>query len=152
HYVPNYSVEIIGEGPERTSLARLASELGIQSRVHFLGRRSRREVAAAMKRCTVFVLPSSYEGLGCVYLEAMASGKPAIGCYGQGIEEIIQHGRNGLLISPDSESDLSAALATLLSDRQLCCRLGLAARDTVLSRYTLAHQASQLTAAYRECM
>src|SRR6266496_866730 len=145
------SLEIIGDGPERSDLARLANHLGIRDRVRFLGRQSREEVAAALQRCALFALPSSYEGLGCVYLEAMACGKPAIGCNGQGIDEIIEHGTNSLLVSPDSESELSDALTMLLSSHPLRQRMGNAGYETVRSRHTIAHQAAQLAEIYREC-
>ncbi len=149
--VPICSLEIIGDGPERSDLARLANHLGIRDRVRFLGRQSREEVAAALQRCALFALPSSYEGLGCVYLEAMACGKPVIGCNGQGIDEIIEHGTNSLLVSPDSESELSDALTMLLSSHPLRQRMGNAGYETVRSRHTIAHQAAQLAEIYREC-
>jgi glycosyltransferase involved in cell wall biosynthesis len=150
--VPSCSLEIIGDGPERSDLARLAVDLGIRDRVRFLGRQSRQEVAAAMQRCALFALPSSYEGLGCVYLEAMACGKPVIGCNGQGIDEIIEDRRNGVLVSPGSETELSDALAILLSSQPLRQRMGNAGYETVRSRHTIAHQALQLTEIYRECV
>src|SRR5205807_6951464 len=70
--VPDCSLDIIGDGPERKKFSDLAAELGIPNSVHFYGRQSRDYVAEAMRQCTVFALPSTYEGLGCVYLEAMA--------------------------------------------------------------------------------
>ena len=142
------SIEIIGDGPERTALGTLAEELNISQRVDVLGPRRRQEVAAAMRNCAIFALPSSYEGLGCVYLEAMASGKPAIGCHGQGIDEIIENGRNGMLVSTGSESELAEALHKLLSDAQVCKRIGSAALETVRSRHTITHQAAQLAQIY----
>jgi glycosyltransferase involved in cell wall biosynthesis len=90
--------------------------------------------------------------LGCVYLEAMASGKPAIGCHGQGIDEIIEHGRNGLLVSPGDEAELCDALGMILGNQPLCRRMGKSAYETVLSRHTLTHQAAQLAKVYRECV
>jgi glycosyltransferase involved in cell wall biosynthesis len=149
---PNLTCEIIGDGPERNRLLRLARDFNINDRVHFLGRQSRKQVADALRRCTVFALPSRYEGLGCVYLEAMATGKPAIACRGQGIDEIIRHGRNGFLINPGSLLELIAALTTLLDNRQLRRQIGEDARRTVLDRFTLSHQASELAAVYRECV
>jgi len=89
--------------------------------------------------------------LGCVYLEAMAVGKPAIGCRGQGIAEVIQHGSNGFLVGPDNELELKLALAMLLGDEKRRRNLGVAARDTILDRFTLAHQAESLARIYREC-
>jgi glycosyltransferase involved in cell wall biosynthesis len=144
-------LEIIGDGSERERLEALARELKIEPRVHFRGRQSRAQVAEAIKRCTLFALPSRYEGLGCVYLEAMAAGKPAIGCRGQGIAEIIRHGSNGFLVGPDNEKELALALAMLLRDKPRRDALGLAARDTVLDQLTLAHQAESLARIYREC-
>jgi glycosyltransferase involved in cell wall biosynthesis len=145
------SLDIIGEGPERAQLESLAAKLGIRERVHFLGHRSRREVAAAMQRCTLFAVPSRYEGLGCVYLEAMSSGRAVIGCRGQGIAEVIRHGSNGFLVGPDNEGELTLALAMLLRDENRRKNLGRAARDTILERFTLAQQAEQLARIYREC-
>lgn len=141
---------IIGDGPERSTLQALAQRLQIAGRVHFLGRQSRKQVAEAMQRCTLFALPSRYEGLGCVYLEAMSAGKPAIGCRGQGIAEIIQHGRNGFLVGPDNDRELTLAIAMLLRDGPRCRNIGTAARETILDRFTLAHQADSLARIYRE--
>ena len=149
--VPGCRLEIVGNGPERTRLERLTRELCITGRVSFTGRQSRGSVAQAMKDCAVFALPSSYEGLGCVYLEAMSSGKPALGCTGQGIEEIIESGKNGMLVAPGSLEDLSAALQALLLDRDLRVRLGRAARAKILRGHTLEYQAAELCRVYREC-
>jgi teichuronic acid biosynthesis glycosyltransferase TuaC len=149
---PMLSLVVIGDGPERPRLQSLAGQLQIADRVLFLGRKSRREVADAMRRCTVFALPSRYEGLGCVYLEAMSVGKPVVGCRGQGISEVIQHGSNGFLAGPDNEKELTLALAMLMRDESLRRRLGAAARDTILDRFTLAQQAQSFARIYRESL
>jgi glycosyltransferase involved in cell wall biosynthesis len=149
---PHISCEIIGDGPERQHLTRLASDCNLAGRVHFLGRQSRKQIADAMRRCLLFALPSRYEGLGCVYLEAMSSEKPVVACRGQGIDEIIQHGRNGWLIDSGNLQELIAALSALLQNLQLRQRIGEAARHTVLERFTSRHQAAQLAAVYRECV
>jgi teichuronic acid biosynthesis glycosyltransferase TuaC len=147
---PAISLEIVGDGPERERLESLAGKLGIAEWVHFFGRQSRQEVAAAMRRCTAFALPSRYEGLGCVYLEAMSTGKPVIGCRGQGIAEVIQHGSNGFLVGPDNEKELTLALAMLLRDETRRRNLGVAARDTIVEQFTLAQQAKNLARIYRD--
>ncbi len=149
--VPACVLEIFGDGPERDKLMRLAGELGISERVVFHGRQGREKIAEAMQRCAVFALPSSFEGLGCVYLEAMASGKAAIGCRGQGIEEIIEHGKNGWLVTPGNEAELSEALRVLLQNDDFRGRLGKSARSTILQGHTLRDQARRLTEVYREC-
>jgi teichuronic acid biosynthesis glycosyltransferase TuaC len=147
---PSLTLEIIGEGPEMSRLTALADELDVDDRVRFAGRQSRRQVADAMRRCTIFGLPSRYEGLGCVYLEAMSVGKPAIGCRGQGIAEIIQHGTNGYLVGPDNDRELSLAIAMLLRDERRRDNIGIAARDTIVERLTLQDQAGWLARIYRE--
>jgi len=147
---PSISLEIIGDGPEQPRLEALARDLRIQERLNFLGRQGRQQVAVAMRRCTIFALPSAYEGLGCVYLEGMSAGKPVIGCRGQGIAEVVQHGSNGFLVGPDNDKELALAMAMLLRDagRRRC--LGIAARDTILDRFTLTQQADNLARIYRE--
>jgi teichuronic acid biosynthesis glycosyltransferase TuaC len=147
---PSLTLEIIGEGPEMPRLTALADELDVGDRVRFAGRQSRRQVADAMRRCTIFALPSRYEGLGCVYLEAMSVGKPVIGCRGQGIAEIIQHGTNGFLVGPDNDRELALAIAMLLRDERRRDNIGIAARDTILERLTLQDQAGWLARIYRE--
>ncbi|MFZ0799686.1 MAG: glycosyltransferase [Terriglobales bacterium] len=143
---------IIGEGPDRAQFESLARDLGIERQVEFVGRQSRSEVAEAMRRCSVFVLPSRNEGLGCVYLEAMSCGKPVIGCRGQGIDEVIEHGKNGWLIPADGLQELLQGLSVLLGSPELCARIGTAARQTILEKFTLSHQAQNLLRIYHHAL
>ena len=142
---------IIGDGPERSRLSRLAGELKIAGKVRFLGRQSRSSVAKAMRNCTLFALPSRYEGLGCVYLEAMSAAKSVIACRGQGIDEIVQHGVNGWLIDPEDLPGLAEALEALLQNQQMRRQIGEMARRTIQNGLTLAHQAERLVRVYQEC-
>ena len=148
---PGLTLEIVGDGPERSRLQKLADEQGMASKVHFRGRQSRRQVADAMRRATVFALPSRYEGLGCVYLEAMSAGKPVIACLGQGIDEVIEPGVNGCLIRPDDLQELTDTLTRLLQHAELRRKMGDAARRTILQYYTLAEQSARLFRFYRGC-
>jgi glycosyltransferase involved in cell wall biosynthesis len=148
---PRLTWEVIGDGPELEKVRRLARELGILGNVWFLGRRSRHAIAEACRRCTVFALPSCSEGLGCVYLEAMSSGKPAMGCQGQGIAEVIREGENGWLVPPGGQAELIEGLRILLRDPGRRTQMGSAARQTIMDGFTLRHQAQSLTAIYREC-
>ena len=92
-----------------------------------------------------------------MYLEAMACGKPVVACRGQGIEEIVEHGKNGWLIpnwrTPvDGLDELAQGLSTLLRSPDLCSRLGASARETILNRLTLSHQAQRLAQIYGEAI
>jgi glycosyltransferase involved in cell wall biosynthesis len=149
---PGLTWEVIGDGPQLKPLVRLAEELGVAQQIFFRGKQGRSEVAATLRRSTVFVLPSRYEGLGCVYLEAMASGKVAIGCHDQGIAEIIRHGENGWLVSPNNLTELVEGLRILLHDHKLRAKIASAGRETVLRSFTIHHQAMQLAAVYGECV
>jgi teichuronic acid biosynthesis glycosyltransferase TuaC len=149
---PELRCRIIGEGPDRAQFEALARQLGIVPQVLFAGRQSRSEVAEAMRRCSVFALPSSNEGLGCVYLEAMSCAKPVIACRGQGIEEVIEHEKNGWLIPADGLDELVQGLSALLGSPETCTRIGAAARQTILERLTLSHQAQRLVVIYRQAM
>ena len=150
--LPQLRCRIIGEGPDRARFEALVGELGIGRQVQFVGRQSRSEVAEAMRRCSVFVLPSRNEGLGCVYLEAMSCGKPVVGCQGQGIDEVIEHGKNGWLVPAEGLEELVQGLSALLGSPELRTRIGTVARQTILERFTLSHQAQHLVRVYRQAV
>jgi glycosyltransferase involved in cell wall biosynthesis len=148
---PALRCEIVGSGPERHRLQRLASELDVAGRVQFLGWQSREDVARLLQRSVLFALPSRFEGLGCVYLEAMSTGLAVIGCREQGIEELIRHGKNGWLVGPGNLDELSNGLGTLLENMRLRDQIGQHARMTILQGLTLDHQARRLQQIYQEC-
>ena len=149
-HFPGLQCKMIGEGPDRNRFASLARDLGISQRVFFLGRQDRQTVAKAMRECTIFALPSRFEGLGCAYLEAMACCKPVIACEGQGIGEIIQHGHNGWLIPVDGVQEMAEALSRLLSSPDLRTRVGANARQTIVKGLTTTDQVRRLNDVYRE--
>jgi teichuronic acid biosynthesis glycosyltransferase TuaC len=149
---PQLRCRVIGEGPDRAQYEALVRDLGIERQVQFVGRRNRSEVAEAMRRCSLFVLPSRNESLGCAYLEAMCCGKTVIGCRGQGIDEVIEHGKNGWLIPADGLEELVQGLSGLLSSHELRTCIGMAARQTILEKLTLSHQAQQLISIYRRAI
>src|ERR1051325_536741 len=149
---PRLRYEIIDDGPEHSHLLAPARELKIAEKVKFFGRQSRSFVAEAMKRCTIFALPSRDEAMGCVYLEAMATARPIIGCRQQGIEEIVRHGESGWLIRPDNLREMVVALDTLLANVPLRKQMGTKARQTIVEELTLQHQAARLNSLYRECL
>jgi teichuronic acid biosynthesis glycosyltransferase TuaC len=147
---PRLVCEIVGNGRERDKLTQLARDLGIDDRVSFLGRLSRRQVAERMQHCSVFALPSSYEALGCVYLEAMACGKPVVGCRGQGIEEIVQSDTNGFLVDQCDVRGLTDVLSRLLRGPDLRRQIAAQAHRTVHQCLTIRQQAENLSRIYTE--
>lgn len=108
-------------------LRTLAAPLG--ERVQFLGAASDAAVRAHLAAHHVLVVPSSYEGFGIVYLEALAFGLPVIATTAGAAGEIITSGREGLLVPPESPAALAPALQALLDDRARVRQMGLAARE-----------------------
>ncbi len=96
-------------------------------RAELLGKISDAAMAKRMARSHVLAVPSSYEGFGIVYLEAMGLGLPGIATSGGGAHEIIAHGENGFLIAPGDADALAACLATLARDRKRLVEMSLAA-------------------------
>ena len=109
---------ILGEGPERESLVRLAKELAITEKVSLLGFQN--NPYKFVSKGHVFVLPSRYEGFPMVILEAMACNTPVVStdCK-SGPREILEDGKCGLLVSPEDPDALSMALLKLLKDKKL---------------------------------
>lgn len=115
---------VIGEGPERTRLRKIARDLGVTDRVYFAGRRGKNETLALMAACDLLVLNSTYEGLPHVLLEAMALGVPVVATAVGGTPEVVRDGENGLLLPPADSDALLAALRRLCADDVLRRRLG----------------------------
>jgi len=135
--VPDAVYEIVGEGGDRPRLERLARQLGVDKHVVFRGALTEVQLKARYERCDVFILPSLGEGFGIVFLEAMAYGKPCIGADAGAIPEVIENGRTGLLVKPDSASDISEALVRMLKDAGLRCSMGRAGRERFMSLYSM---------------
>ena len=100
-----FHYEIIGDGPEYNNLVRLVSELNLEKNVAITHSISQNMALKRMQNAHVFVMPSYYEALGCVYLEAMAMRDYVIGCKHQGIAEIIND-LNGFLVEEKNENEL----------------------------------------------
>lgn len=108
----NTNLIIGGEGSQKEELIKLTETLGITDQVKFLGALTREEVSYNMRECDAFVLASRYETFGVVYIEALASGKPIIGTYNGGAEDIITK-ENGILVDIDNVEELSKGMAEI---------------------------------------
>ncbi len=97
-----------GRGPDEMMLKRLAADKKVEA--EFVGYLPYDEIAELMRTHDVFCMPSFYEALGCVYLEAMSAGMITIGVRGQGIEEVIRDGENGFLVEPQSSDSIVAVM------------------------------------------
>ena len=144
---------VVGDGPERPALERLAGELGVADRVRFTGRLPHAEAVAEAQRACAFVLPSIDEAFGVAYVEAMAGGVPAIGCRGEdGPEEIAAAGPGLRLVAPAEPEEIARELDALLSDGALRAELGAAARATVAEHFTWPACGRATVAAYAQAL
>lgn len=98
----------------------------------------------------VFALPSRIDSFGIVYLEAWAYGKPVIGARAGGVPDVIDEGKDGLLVEFGDESELAAAIDTLLKQPERARGMGQRGREKVESSYTWDHIYSQLEAVYEQ--
>jgi glycosyltransferase involved in cell wall biosynthesis len=126
----------VGEGPDRKRLERLAVKEGVSGQVRFAGRVPDEELPAYYETCDLFALPSTEEGFGIVYLEAMSHGKPCIGARAAAAPEVIVDGQTGLLALPDDRVSLESALLRLLEFPDEAKRMGQAGRQRLQEQFS----------------
>ncbi len=113
---PAVRLDVVGDGELRDDLERRAREHGVGSRVRFHGRVERHRVAEMMRSADVLVLPSLWENLPCVLLEAMSTGLPVVASRVGGTGEIVDSS-SGRLVEPDSDAALADGIAQVIDDR-----------------------------------
>jgi len=148
---PGLHLVAVGEGDDLPRLKKIAADLGVSEAVRFLTGLSRQEVAACYARCEIFALPSTGEGFGLVFLEAMAFAKPVVGAACGGTTDVVEDDVNGLLIPPASPGRLVEALASLLSDELHRTRLGQRGAEIVRRKYSFEVFQSELEPILEEC-
>jgi phosphatidylinositol alpha-1,6-mannosyltransferase len=126
----------VGQGDDLPRLQKVAMDAGVADRVHFLNCLSSEELAACYAHADVFAMPSSGEGFGLVFLEAMAFAKPVVGAACGGTTDLVEHGVNGLLVPPGNTQKLVAALDSLLGNESFSARLGRRGAQMVREKYT----------------
>src|SRR5918999_1048865 len=126
---PSAQVLLVGDGPERKALERETERLGVGDRLRFEGFVTHDRLPAAMANADVLVLPSLYEELGTVLLEAMQAALPIVASKTGGIPDVIENGVNGMLVPPGDPEALARAIDCLLADRKLACRLSEGAQE-----------------------
>ncbi|MCS6927746.1 MAG: glycosyltransferase, partial [Candidatus Binatia bacterium] len=127
---------IVGEGPERQSLEKLITTLGLSSRVALLGYMPRDEAERVCATAWVQAVPSRWaEPFGLVAAEALMRGTTVVASNIGGLAEVVQDGQTGLLVPPGDVDALAEALLRLLRDRELAEQLGRAGRRRALAHF-----------------
>lgn len=134
---PPISLTLVGDGPDRPMLEKLAASLKIERQVEFAGWKTQDELRPIYAASDAFVFSSFAEGIPVVLMEAMAASLPCVAPWIAGIPELIRDGVDGLLTAPSDVDGMAAAIAKLYRDPELCSAFGASARRRVLELYNL---------------
>jgi glycosyltransferase involved in cell wall biosynthesis len=133
---PEAKIVVVGGGPLERTLRIEAQKLGLEGFFIMLGERT--DARELLSLFDIFALPSLWEGLPLVLLEAAAMGKPIVATDIDGVREVIRNGETGLLVPPANPERLAEAILRLLQDRNLARRLGENAKATIPPSFTLS--------------
>ncbi len=125
---------VVGDGSLKNDLERLAKDLSLRERIIFLG--ARRNIPEILSQTDIFVLPSLWEGLGLALLEAAAAGKPVVASRVGGVLEIIEDGKNGILVEAKNVKSLAEGLEHVLLGENEAHEMGRAAREAVVEKFS----------------
>jgi phosphatidyl-myo-inositol dimannoside synthase len=142
---PDVSLVLVGDGDDRPRLEQLANDLKVSERTHFLRGLTPEQLFACYADCDVFALPSSGEGFGLVFLEAMAHAKPVIGGAHGGIPDIVEDDVTGLLVPHGNVDRLAAALESLFANPDRAKEMGACGKDRAQKNFSFAQFQLRLT-------
>jgi glycosyltransferase involved in cell wall biosynthesis len=145
--LPQASLLLVGDGPERPRLERLVAELGLGDRVERAGWRP--DAARLLATVDAVVVPSRAEPFGLVALEAMGAGVPVVASDVDGLAEVVTDGETGLLVPPDDPRGLAEAIARVLVDRDLGRSLGDRGREAAATRFSRERMTGAFEELYR---
>lgn len=146
--IPDAHFLLAGSGTEQEGLEARARDLGISTRISFLGYRS--DIPTLLASCDVFVLPSLYEGFPLSILEAMAAGRPVVATAVGGTPEAIIDGVTGYLVPPGDSNSLAGAICNVLSNPKLAHAMGWAGRERVQASFSVDVMADRYGQIYEE--
>lgn len=141
---------MVGDGPDREGLERLAHELGIARHCYFVGYQS--DVAGYYRLFDAFLLPSVNEGTPVSAIESLASGTPVVANRVGGVPDVVRDGVDGFLVEPGDAEEAAERLAMLAADPALRARLGESGRARVLARYSVSRLVDDVDRLYRSLL
>jgi len=147
----NARLVLVGQGPLKEALEKLASEQGVRERVLFAGRLA--NVFDVLDAFDVLALPSIYrEGLSLGLVEGLSMGKPLLASNLQGMKEVVRCCENGMLVPPGDEEALARALEKLGGDPALRAEMGKKSLELYRERFTLRQMLDNIEKIYDECL
>lgn len=150
--IPNLRLLIIGDGEQRRFLEKLIMSLKLEDRVSLLGYLEHQRLPEYLNIADVFCRPSINEGFGISFIEAMACRVPTIGTSVGGITDIIEDGKNGLLVLPASSEGVSRALKKILNDKEFARKIAQQGYLTVQKKFTWQVVLDQMDKVYEALM
>jgi glycogen synthase len=147
---PGIRLIIAGDGPERESLQRQAADLHLSGTVDFLGWISPDEVPALIDSAMMVIIPSRYEGLPLVGLEAALMARPIVASRISGLSEIVLHEKTGLLVEPEDAASLAEAIVFLLTHPRQAAQMGQAGRCRTQELFSWEHCVKAYDALYQK--
>lgn len=149
--VPDVTLTVVGDGPERGVLTQLASTFGVSDAVEFTGHLPQVQMERVLGPAWVQAVPSVWEEpFGIVAAEAMIRGTAVVASDRGGLSEQVMVGETGLLTEPGNPEALADALERIIRDRDFAERLGAAGRDRALAEFTLDRHVDRMLALYEE--
>jgi glycosyltransferase involved in cell wall biosynthesis len=149
---PGVKFFIVGTGPFFSKIENEIQRKGLSGRAMLLGRVTRSKLIQLYQNATVHVIPSHYEGLPTVLLEAMSCGLPVVATNVGGNSDVISSGKNGFLVPPKSPQELAKVILKLLDDDNLRKEIGAAARKTIELSYTWDNIADNIQKCYEDML
>jgi glycosyltransferase involved in cell wall biosynthesis len=143
-------LRVAGDGPTKEHLQKLASEIGLAERIHFIGFLSEDEIIRELRDSDLFVLPSFIEGIPVSAMEAMAVGLPVIATNVAGTSELIEDGKTGILVRPSDAEALADAVVRLIKDYEFRLRAAELGRKKVIDEFDIHKEAAKLNAHFIE--
>jgi glycosyltransferase involved in cell wall biosynthesis len=145
-------LEVIGEGPDGDRFRRLATEMGLDGKVRWLGQMERAKVFEHMGRAACLVLPSRWEGMPMVLLEAMVQQTPVVACDVGGVGELVIPGQTGLLVSPERPQALVEALRFVDEHPEQMADMGRQGRTLIRRRFDMTDTEARHFELYRRLL
>ena len=134
-HAPGFRLLVAGEGADRARLEQKANSLGLQSQVEFLGLVGERRLLELYQNCSFFTMPSTSEGFGLVFLEAMRAGKACIAGDGAA-SEVVEDGVSGFVVNPRSRERVLESMLQLIRDPERARSMGSAGYDRFMRLFT----------------
>ncbi len=147
-----FTWSIVGDGPQQEEILYHIHALDLSDCVRLVGKKNRDEILDLYKGSDVFLLPSVYEGIANVCLEAMSMELPVVCTRSGGMEEVIEQGRNGVLCEVYDPASIVVGLRSVLDDRVHAIAMGKAARQTVLQQFTIERQINVFEQEYQKLL